>query len=301
MQLKVKLYKSLALPIFLSLLFNLSIPEIVKADNLTIESESIVLGSGKIQWVTPIKVLDGEGVSCNNFAITITNLNLKVTDSWLKETEIRIIDKDSKIIGQEWEVGIRPGRTVQKTFCLKPTDVRSSLAPYFIYVKIGELNASREIKIENLSFKSPSPTPTVKAKIPDAEFQALSMRCENIFNSWQKLTASIEQWKILWPKYEGAFQQFSDLAVDSAPDCDKILLDKPLSKETIASGNQYVDSVQIGILKVESQFEKFKITILGSKTPSSNQKKTTIICVKGKLTKKITAVKPKCPTGYKKK
>jgi hypothetical protein len=30
-------------------------------------------------------------------------------------------------------------------------------------------------------------------------------------------------------------------------------------------------------------------------------KKTTITCVKGKLTKKITAVNPKCPTGYKKK
>jgi hypothetical protein len=30
-------------------------------------------------------------------------------------------------------------------------------------------------------------------------------------------------------------------------------------------------------------------------------KKTTIICVKGKLTKKVTAVKPKCPAGYTKK
>ena len=29
------------------------------------------------------------------------------------------------------------------------------------------------------------------------------------------------------------------------------------------------------------------------------QKKTTITCVKGKLTKKVSAVKPKCPTGYK--
>jgi hypothetical protein len=28
-------------------------------------------------------------------------------------------------------------------------------------------------------------------------------------------------------------------------------------------------------------------------------KKTTIVCVKGKLSKKITAIKPKCPTGYK--
>jgi hypothetical protein len=30
-------------------------------------------------------------------------------------------------------------------------------------------------------------------------------------------------------------------------------------------------------------------------------KKTTIACIKGKLTKKVTAVKPKCPAGYKKK
>ena len=30
-------------------------------------------------------------------------------------------------------------------------------------------------------------------------------------------------------------------------------------------------------------------------------KKTTITCVKGKLTKKVTAIKPVCPTGYKKK
>jgi hypothetical protein len=31
----------------------------------------------------------------------------------------------------------------------------------------------------------------------------------------------------------------------------------------------------------------------------ASAKKTTITCVKGKLTKKVTAVKPKCPTGYK--
>jgi hypothetical protein len=30
-------------------------------------------------------------------------------------------------------------------------------------------------------------------------------------------------------------------------------------------------------------------------------KKTTITCVKGKLIKKVTAVKPLCPKGYKKK
>jgi hypothetical protein len=30
-------------------------------------------------------------------------------------------------------------------------------------------------------------------------------------------------------------------------------------------------------------------------------KKSSINCVKGKTTKKVTAVNPKCPTGYKKK
>jgi len=36
-------------------------------------------------------------------------------------------------------------------------------------------------------------------------------------------------------------------------------------------------------------------------TPEATAKKITITCVKGKLSKKITAVKPVCPTGYKKK
>jgi TfoX/Sxy family transcriptional regulator of competence genes len=35
--------------------------------------------------------------------------------------------------------------------------------------------------------------------------------------------------------------------------------------------------------------------------PQAVAKKTTITCVKGKLTKKVTAVKPVCPKGYKKK
>ena len=34
---------------------------------------------------------------------------------------------------------------------------------------------------------------------------------------------------------------------------------------------------------------------------AASLKKTTITCVKGKLTKKVTAVNPKCPSGYKKK
>jgi hypothetical protein len=35
--------------------------------------------------------------------------------------------------------------------------------------------------------------------------------------------------------------------------------------------------------------------------PSAAAKKTTITCMMGKTTKKITAVKPTCPKGYVKK
>jgi hypothetical protein len=38
-----------------------------------------------------------------------------------------------------------------------------------------------------------------------------------------------------------------------------------------------------------------------AKAKAAAAKKTTITCVKGKLTKKVTAVKPVCPKGYKKK
>jgi hypothetical protein len=49
---------------------------------------------------------------------------------------------------------------------------------------------------------------------------------------------------------------------------------------------------------------KVKLTQVAP-TPSATTKpalkKTTITCVKGKISKKVTAVKPKCPSGFKKK
>jgi len=39
--------------------------------------------------------------------------------------------------------------------------------------------------------------------------------------------------------------------------------------------------------------------VLAAAGKASSLKKTTIICIKGKLIKKVSAVKPKCPKGYK--
>jgi hypothetical protein len=36
-----------------------------------------------------------------------------------------------------------------------------------------------------------------------------------------------------------------------------------------------------------------------AKAKAVAQKKKTITCIKGKLTKRVIAIKPKCPSGYK--
>ena len=46
---------------------------------------------------------------------------------------------------------------------------------------------------------------------------------------------------------------------------------------------------------------RVKLTQEGSKIAPTIVKKTSITCIKGKVTKKVTAVNPKCPTGYRKK
>jgi len=48
-------------------------------------------------------------------------------------------------------------------------------------------------------------------------------------------------------------------------------------------------------------FSSPTISVKLTQTGSTSSKKTTITCGKGKLTKKVTAVGPKCPAGYKKK
>jgi len=42
-------------------------------------------------------------------------------------------------------------------------------------------------------------------------------------------------------------------------------------------------------------------SVIAQAKTSASTKKVTITCVKGKATKKVTAVNPKCPKGYKKK
>ena len=70
------------------------------------------------------------------------------------------------------------------------------------------------------------------------------------------------------------------------------------SLDTIPTGVPLVSRV---LVEQKTAADK-KVTLEEqNKANVSALKKTTITCVKGKLTKKVTAIKPKCPAGYKKK
>jgi hypothetical protein len=66
---------------------------------------------------------------------------------------------------------------------------------------------------------------------------------------------------------------------------------------------QEADAKAAAELKVKLEAEAMAAAELKAKQEADAKaaalKKRTITCVKGKLTKKVTAVKPKCPSGYK--
>jgi hypothetical protein len=67
--------------------------------------------------------------------------------------------------------------------------------------------------------------------------------------------------------------------------------------EVIEAANKFLEQQIANEAKVASDLKAKQDAEVKATTP----KKTTITCVKGKLTKKVTAIKPVCPKGYKKK
>jgi len=55
---------------------------------------------------------------------------------------------------------------------------------------------------------------------------------------------------------------------------------------------------------IKSKMNLLELQITQERTAQAKvlpSRAATITCIKGKIVKKVTAVKPKCPTGYKKK
>jgi hypothetical protein len=71
----------------------------------------------------------------------------------------------------------------------------------------------------------------------------------------------------------------------------------------VLKAKQEADAKAAAELKAKQEAEAKAVADLKAKqeadAKAASNKKTTITCAKGKLTKKVSAVKPKCPSGYK--
>jgi septal ring factor EnvC (AmiA/AmiB activator) len=87
--------------------------------------------------------------------------------------------------------------------------------------------------------------------------------------------------------YEEQLEKFADIP-------DQINTFKAQIEGYVNSSNNQLNQItnlELEVSKLKDQIEK------NAKTSA----KSTITCIKGKLTKKVTATDPKCPAGYKKK
>ncbi len=76
-----------------------------------------------------------------------------------------------------------------------------------------------------------------------------------------------------------------------------VAIDKDAVAAAELKAKQEADAKAAAELKAKQEAELKAKQEVEAKAAAT--KKTTITCVKGKLTKKVSAVKPKCPTGYK--
>ena len=91
----------------------------------------------------------------------------------------------------------------------------------------------------------------------------------------------------------------SKAAIDKAT-ADKMIADAKIEAEkVIADAKLQADKIMADA-KIEAEKVIADAKVVADRAAVST-KKVTITCIKGKLTKKVTAVKPKCPVGYKKK
>ena len=151
---------------------------------------------------------------------------------------------------------------------------------------------------------SASPTPTATKSSSQDEAQAL-----NLLNQYTPKVATLEKLK---EQISSWFLQYPNFFI--ANPALKVGLQKAINyKAVLAPTQNDVDAIVVlllgdaseqGVLPLKTQVEaliakQVAEDLAAAKT--ATKKQLTITCVKGKLTKKVTAIKPVCPSGYKKK
>jgi len=94
---------------------------------------------------------------------------------------------------------------------------------------------------------------------------------------------------------KAAYEKVEKLA-DLSQDVDLIAV----WNEWVAKSNTDKAAADKAAAEVKAAADKAAAEVKAAADKAAATKKSTITCTKGKLTKKVTAAKPKCPTGYKK-
>lgn len=152
------------------------------------------------------------------------------------------------------------------------------------------------------SFPSPSPTPTKTSSQSDSQSEKLLSLYTPKLATLEKIKEQVASWLVLYskifianPDLKSGLQRALDFKSSIAPSqADLDALDLLLVG----------DSRQQGLVPQKTQMEALitqQINLDAKDSKANSKTKSTITCSKGKLTKKITGVNPKCPAGYKKK
>lgn len=100
---------------------------------------------------------------------------------------------------------------------------------------------------------------------------------------------------------ETAFAEASKLLISGQDQIQKLMADFPSLKSQLLKAFNSMKPVPTEISEIAAWRANALATIASVKKFVATQKETTLTCIKGKTTKKVTAIKPKCPTGFKKK
>ena len=135
------------------------------------------------------------------------------------------------------------------------------------------------------SFLKFPPTGGMSGVNPTHKFLALIKEAEDFVTNEKKLEAAKEEARVA---AELKAKQEADERARVEAEL-KAKLDAEAKAAAELKAKQEAEAKAAAELKAKQEAE----------AKAAALKKTTITCVKGKLTKKVTAVKPKCPTGYK--
>ena len=249
--------------------------------------------SSRLDLTIPTADFDTE-VSSNHFA-TPSNVDLRMCTArlcsnfsnnyWEGFTEEQELRTKANVVDGQTLISISQVITLAPLLTSRPVNTKAKLA----LISWKEAIAAAELKVkQEADAKAAADKAAAELKVKqEADAKAAADKAAAELKVKQEADAQAAADKAaaeLKVKQEADAQAAADKA--AADKAVQALKAKQIEDQIAAAEKFYAD------LKAKKE---------AAAKAAAAKKKTTITCVKGKLTKKVTAVKPVCPKGYKKK